>query len=173
MFPHNFIYKLLENELKILRDYLDKNLEREYIQRFINLAGAPILFVFKKDEELRLYVNYRGFNKITIKNRHSLFLVKEILNRFSGAAIYTKFDLKNIYYKICIRERDEWKTIFRIRYSYFEYKIIPFSLINAPAIFQTYINKTLINFININCVAYLNDIFIYSFIYTEYQRYIR
>jgi hypothetical protein len=74
----------------------------------------------------------------------------ETLDRFSGAAVYTKFDLKNIYYKIRIRERDEWETIFKIRYDYFEYKMILFSFINIPAIFQAYINKALIDFIDIN-----------------------
>jgi hypothetical protein len=47
-FPHKLIYKLSENELKILKNYFNKNLEKRYIQRFINLIGAPILFVFKK-----------------------------------------------------------------------------------------------------------------------------
>jgi hypothetical protein len=107
MLSYNFIYKLLEKELKILKDYLSKNLEREYIQRSINLIGAPVLFIFKKDGEFRLYVNYRNFNKITIKNRYLFFLVGEILNRFNGAAVYTKFDFKNIYYKIRIKKRNE------------------------------------------------------------------
>jgi hypothetical protein len=95
------------------------------------------------------------------------------LNRLNGAAIYTKFDLKNTYYRIRIRERDEWKTIFKIKYDYFEYKMILFNLINVPVIFQAYINKALAGFININCIMYFNDILIYSSIYTEYQRYIR
>jgi hypothetical protein len=135
MLPYNPIYKLSENELKILKNYLNENLEREYISRFINLVNAPILFVFKKNEELRLYVNYKDFNKITIKNRHSLLLIREILNRFNGAAIYTKLDLKNTYYKIRIRKRDEWKTIFKIRYGYFEYKIKLFEFINVSVTF--------------------------------------
>jgi hypothetical protein len=159
--------------LKILKDYLNKNLEKEYIQRSINSVGAPILFVFKKDGEFRLYVDYRGLNKITVKNRYPLLLIKEILNRLNGAAIYTKFDFKNAYYRIRIRKEDEWKTIFKIRYNYFEYKIILFNFINAPVIFQTYINKTLADLININYVTYFNNILIYFSIYTEYQRYIR
>jgi hypothetical protein len=80
-------------------------------------------------------MDYKDFNKITVKNRHPLFLVGEILDRLNEAVIYTKFNLKNIYYKIRIRERDEWKTIFRISYSHFEYKTMLFDLINAPAIF--------------------------------------
>jgi hypothetical protein len=118
-------------------------------------------------------VNYRNFNKITIKNRYLFFLVREILDRFNKVAIYIKLDLKDAYYWIRIREGDEWKTAFKIKYSYFEYKMILFNFINVPAIFQAYINKTLADFIDINYVAYLNDIFIYSFIYAEYQRYIR
>jgi hypothetical protein len=135
IFPYNFIYKISENELKILKNYLNKNLEREYIQSFINLVDAPILFVFKKNGGFRLYVNYRDFNKITVKNRHSLSLMGEILNRFSGAAIYTKLDLKNTYYRIRIRKGDEWKTAFKIRYGHFKYKKMLFDLVNVPAIF--------------------------------------
>jgi hypothetical protein len=113
-------------------------------------------------------VNYRDLNKITIKNRHLFLLIKKILNRFNEIAVYTKFDLKNIYYKIRIRKGDEWKTAFRIRYSYLEYKMILFDFINIPAIFQTYINRALADLININYIIYLDDIFIYSFIYIEY-----
>jgi hypothetical protein len=93
--------------LKILKKYLNENLKREYIQHFINPAGTPILFILKKDGNLRLCVNYRSLNKITVKNRYSLPLVKEILNRFSEAAVYTKLDLKKAYYKIRIKKRDE------------------------------------------------------------------
>jgi hypothetical protein len=84
----------------------------------------------------------------------------EILNRLNGAAIYTKLDLKNTYYKIRIRKGDEWKTIFRIKYRHFEYKIMLFSLINVPATFQTYINKALADLVDINCITYLNNILI-------------
>jgi hypothetical protein len=93
--------------LKIVKNYLNNNLKRKYIQRFIDSADAPVLFVFKKDRGSRLYVNYRNLNKITIKNRHPFLLVKEILDRLNGAVIYTKFDFKDIYYKIRIREGDE------------------------------------------------------------------
>jgi hypothetical protein len=121
--------------LKILKKYLNKNLEREYIQYSINLIRASILFILKKDRSLRLYVNYRDFNEITVKNRHPFPLMEEILDRFSGAAIYTKFNLKETYYRIRIKKGDEWKTVFRIKYSHFEYKMISFGLVNASAIF--------------------------------------
>jgi hypothetical protein len=105
--PYKSIYKLSENELKILKKYLNKNLKRKYIQYFINPAETSILFILKKDGSLRLYVNYRGLNKITVKNRHPLLLMGEILDRLNGTAIYTKLDLKEIYYRIRIKKGDE------------------------------------------------------------------
>jgi hypothetical protein len=115
-----------------------------------------------------LYVNYRDFNKITVKNRYPFLLIGEILDRLNGAAVYTKLDFKDIYYRIRIRKKDEWKTIFRIRYGHFEYKMILFGFINVPAIFQAYINKILAGFIDINYITYFDDIFIYFLIYIEY-----
>ncbi len=103
---------------------MNENLEKIYIQHFINSAEISILFILKKDRSFRLYVDYRGFNKIIIKNRYSFFLIEEILNRFSGVAVYTKLDFKKIYYRIRIKKGDEWKTIFRIRYGHFEYKVM-------------------------------------------------
>jgi hypothetical protein len=159
--------------LKILKEYLDKNLEREYIQYFINPVRVFILFILKKNGSLRLYVNYRDFNKITIKNRHPFPLIEKILDRFNGAVIYTKFDLKEAYYRIRIKKGDEWKTIFKIRYGHFKYKMIFFDFVNASAIFQAYINRTLADLIDVNCVVYFDNIFIYLINRAEYQQYIR
>jgi hypothetical protein len=103
-------------------------------------------------------MKYRDLNKIRIKNRYLFLLIGEILDRFSGVAVYAKLDLKNTYYKIRIRKKDEWKTIFRTKYNYFEYKMMLFDFINASAIFQTYINKALADLININYITYFNNI---------------
>jgi len=93
------------------------------------------LFVPKKDGTLRLYVNYRGLNKVTIKNRHPLPLISETLDRLTGSKYFSKLDLRNAYYRIRVRKSDEWKTAFRTRYSYFKYLVMPFGLTNAPATF--------------------------------------
>jgi hypothetical protein len=155
--------------LKILKKYLNKNLKNIYIQNSINPTGTPILFILKKNRNLRLYVNYSNFNKIIIKNRYPFPLIREILNRLNRAAVYTKFDLKKAYYKIRIKKGDEWKIIFKIRYGYFEYKMISFGPANVSATFQAYINRALIGLINISCVVYFNNIFIYLINRTEYQ----
>ena len=106
----------------------------------MSLVGALILFVPKKDSELRLYINYRGLNKVTWKNQYLIPLINEILDRVVGVKIYTKLDLQNAYQRIRIRKGDEWKTAFRMRYGHFEYLVLPFGLANAPATFQAYIN---------------------------------
>jgi hypothetical protein len=173
IFPYKFIYKLSENELKILKEYLNENLEKKYIQYSINLIGASILFILKKDRSLRLYVNYRDFNEITVKNRHPFPLMGETLNRLSGAAVSTKLDLKKAYYRIRIKKGNEWKTAFKIRYGYFKYKMIFFNLANISATFQIYINRALADLIDVNCVIYFDNIFIYSINRAEYQQYIR
>jgi hypothetical protein len=94
--------------------------------------------------------------------------MRKILNRFNGAAIYTKLDLKKAYYRIRIKKGDVWKTTFRIRYDYFEYKVISFGLANISAIFQTYINRILTDLINVSCVIYFDNILIYSINRAEY-----
>jgi hypothetical protein len=81
-------------------------LRKKWIWPSTSLTGAPILFILKKDRGLRLCINYRGLNKITIKNRHPLPLIDEILDRLIEAVQFTKLNLKDTYYQIHIRESD-------------------------------------------------------------------
>src|SRR6266568_2734573 len=110
---------------------------------------------------MRLYVNYRGLNKITIKNCYLLPLVNEILDQLSRAKIFIKLDLQDAYYRLCIKEGDKWKTAFKTRYSYFKYYMLPFRLANTPIIFQLYIYKALGGLVDRTCVIYLDNILIY------------
>ena len=156
------LYNLFNTELAALRTYLDDILAKGWIQHSTSLAGFLILFVLKKNNGLRLYVDYRELNKVTIKNRHPLSLISETLDRLNEVKRFTKLNLKDAYHRIRIRKGDEWKTAFRTRYDHFEYLIMSFDLINASTTFQTYINKSLTSLINNFCVVYLNDILIYS-----------
>ena len=167
------IYALSAEELRVLREYLDKYLARGWIRKSESPAGAPILFVPKKDGGLRLCVDYRALNKVTIKNRHPLPLIGETLDRLSGAAVYTKFDLRDAYHRIPIAEKDIWKTAFRTRYGHFEYAVMPFGLTNAPATFQAYINEALGDLLDVICVAYLDDILIFSKTEEEHAKHVR
>jgi hypothetical protein len=106
-------------------------------------AGAPILFSPKKDGGLRLCVDYRGLNAITVKHRYPLPLISELLDRLNGAKVFSKIDSKDAYYRIRVREGDEWKTAFRTPYGYYEFPVLPMGLTNTPATFQSYINNAL------------------------------
>jgi hypothetical protein len=118
--------------------------------------------VKKKDGSMRLCVDYRGLNKITVKNRHPLPLITESLERLAQAKFYTKLDVREAYHRIRIKEGDEWKTAFRTRYGHFEYTVMPFSLTNAPAQFQAYMNEALAGLVDITCIVYLDDVLIFS-----------
>jgi RNase H-like domain found in reverse transcriptase/Reverse transcriptase (RNA-dependent DNA polymerase)/Integrase zinc binding domain/Retroviral aspartyl protease len=160
--PFGPLYSLSEKELKALRDYIDENLKKGFIRRSESPAGAPVLFVPKKDKDLRLCVDYRELNKITIKNRCPLPLISETLERLREAHIFTKLDLKGAYNLIRVAKGDEWKTAFRTRYGHFEYLVMPFGLTNAPATFQAFLNDVLRECLDTVVVIYLDDILIFS-----------
>jgi hypothetical protein len=101
------IYSLSPVQLKVLQEYIDKNLKKGFIRKSTSLAGYPILFAPKKDRILRLYVDYRQLNNITIKNRYLLPLSVEIQNRFYRAKIFTKLDLCRVYNFIYIAKGEE------------------------------------------------------------------
>jgi hypothetical protein len=89
-------------------------------------------------------------------------LISETLDRLSGAKRFTRLDLRDAYHRIYIKRGDEWKTAFRTRYGHFEYTVMPFGLTNAPATFQSYINQALTGYLDIICIAFLDDIMVYS-----------
>jgi hypothetical protein len=149
-------------ELETLHAYIQENLSRGFIQSSESPAGAPVLFVKKKDGSLRLCVDYRGLNKITVPNRCPLPLISETLDRLRTGVIFTKLDMRGAYNLIRIAKGEEWKTAFRTRYGHFEYKVMPFGLSNAPATFQAFVNDVLREFLDDFVVVYLDDILIFS-----------
>jgi hypothetical protein len=101
--PFEPLYNLSTKELEVLRTYLNTALTKGWIRRSTSPAGAPVLFTPKKDRGLRLYIDYRSLNKITIKDRCPLSLISKTLDRLVDAAYYTKLNLKDTYYKIRIK----------------------------------------------------------------------
>jgi len=133
-------YPLSKKELDVLWDYIREMADHGKIRRSSSPIGAPILFVPKPDGTPWLYVDYRGLNKITIKNKYPLPLMSELRSRLGKATIFTELDLKNSYHLISMAEGEEWKTAFKSRYGLYEYTIMPFGLCNAPSTFQSMIN---------------------------------
>ena len=156
------IYNLSQFELKVLKEYIIEQLNKEFIVPFKLSADASILFVLKKDGSFHLCVDYKELNVIIIKNRHFLFLIQKTMDRLIEVKRFIKLDIQHVYNMIHINKNDEWKTTFRIKYRHFKYKIVSFGLINAFVTFQYYINKAFADYLNIFVFVYLNDIFIYS-----------
>jgi len=161
--PWRPIYPLSEEELQVLREWL-KEMERTgKIRRSTSSAGSPILFVPKPHGRgLRLCVDYRALNHITIPNRYPLPLMQELQDRVQGAQWFTTMDLKNGFHLICVREGDEWKTAFRTHYRLFEFQVMPFGLTNAPSTFQDMMNHMLSDMLDVGVLAYMDDILVYT-----------
>jgi hypothetical protein len=171
--PWGPIYNLSAKVLETLRDYLDENLVRNWIRPSTSSAGALVFFVPKKDGSLRLCVDYRGLNQFTRKNRYPLSLISKAIDRLSGAKFYTKLDIRDAYHRVRVAEGEEWKMAFRTRYGHYEYTDMPFSLANAPAAFQSYINATLRPYLDVFVIAYLGDKVVYSNTVEEHRKHVR
>ena len=129
------LYNLFQKELAELRRYLNNVLNKNWIKFLMSFVNILILFVFKKDEELRLCMNYKSLNAIIIKNCHFLSFITKRLNRLCEVRRFIKLNLKDVYHRIWIKKSNKWKTTFRTRYEYFEYQIMSFDLTNALIIF--------------------------------------
>jgi hypothetical protein len=171
--PFGPIYSLSEPELKALASWLKENLSKGFIRPSQSSAGAPILFVKKKDGSLRLCVDYRGLNTITHRNRYPLPLIHESLDRLRSAKIYTKIDLRGAYNLLRIKAGDEWKTAFRTKYGLFECLVMPFGLTNAPASFQHFMNDIFRDLLDVTVIIYLDDILIFSDNPADHEKHVK
>lgn len=160
--PRGRLFSLSAPERKALEEYLSESLNTGTIVPSSSPAGAGFFFVKKKDGSLRPCIDYRGLNDVTVKNRYPLPLMSSAFDLLQGARVFTKLDLRNAYHLIRIREGDEWKTAFNTPLGHFEYRVLPFGLVNAPAVFQTLINDVLRDMLNIFVFVYLDDILIFS-----------
>jgi hypothetical protein len=171
--PFGPLYSLSRPELVALKAFLEENLTKGFIRQSSSSAGAPILFVKQGDGSLRLVVDYRGINEITVKNRYPIPLIRETLMGLSKARWFTKLDVRGAYNLIRMAEGEEWKTAFRTRYGLFKSLVMPFGLTNAPADFQRFINDALALILDRFASAYLDDILIYSDILEEHREQVR
>ena len=160
--PFGPIYSLSVEERQAVFDYVEEHLSKGFIRPSTSSAASPILFIKRKTGDLRLCVDYRGLNAITKKNRYPLPLTHDLIDRLQGCNKFTVIDLKNAFNLIRVKEGDEWKTAFRTHLGLFEYTVMPFGLTNAPATFQSFIQDTLRDILDISTVVYLDDILTFS-----------
>jgi hypothetical protein len=167
------IYNLSLTELEVLKNYIEDNLAKDFITPSVSPSSAPILFIKKKDGGLRLCVDYRGLNVVTIKNKYPLPLIQGLFDILQGAVRFTKIDIRDAFNTLRIRAGDEWKTAFRCRYDQYEYRVMPFGLANAPASFQAFIHEALKDFLDQFVIVYLDDILIFSRTDADHPNHVR
>ncbi|QRV92840.1 Retrotransposable element Tf2 protein [Ceratobasidium sp. AG-Ba] len=160
--PWGPIYPMTPAETAALKEHIDSELKSGKIRPSNSPAGAPVMFVKKSDGRLRLVVDYRRLNNITIKDRYALPRQDELIEKLRHAKIFTKLDLRSGYNNVRIKEGDEWKTAFRTKYGLFESLVMPFGLTNAPAVFQRFMNDIFRDILDIYVIVYLDDILIFS-----------
>lgn len=143
-----------------------------YIQPSKAPYGAPVLFQRKKDGSLRLCVDYKALNKITIKNKYPVPLIADLSDQHGKARCFSKIDLRSGYYQVRIKAGDEPKTAYVTHYSTYKFLVMPFELTNAPATFCTLMNKLFHPYLD-KFVVYLDDIVIYSQTLEEHAEHLR
>lgn len=160
--PAKRAYGLSRDQASVVKEYIEEMLGKDYIRPSTSPYAAPVLIVKKPDGGLRVCVDYRALNALTVPNRNAPPLIKETLAKLCAAKIYSKFDIIAAFNEIRVKRGDEHKTAFLTRYGLFEYNVMPFGLCNAPATFQAFINEVLREYLDVFCTAYLDDILIYS-----------
>jgi hypothetical protein len=155
-------YSMPPNELAELKIQLQDLLDKGYIRPSASPWGCPALFVKKKDNSLRLCVDYCPLNAVTIKNKYPLPRIDILFDQLAGAKVFSKIDLRSGYHQIKIRSSDIPKTAFSTRYGLYEYLVMSFGLTNAPAYFMYLMNSIFMQELDEFFVVFIDDILIYS-----------
>ncbi|XP_074299067.1 uncharacterized protein LOC141630090 [Silene latifolia] len=151
-------YRMGPKELEELKKQLEELLDKGYVRPSVSPWGAPVLFFKKKDGSMRLCIDYRELNNVTIKNRYPLPRIDDLFDQLSGAGIFSKIDLRSGYHQLRIKSEDIPKTAFRTRYGHYEFVVMPFGLTNAPAVFMDLMNRVFSPYLDQFVVVFIDDI---------------
>ena len=132
--------RLAPAELDELRKQINELKEKGFIRDSSSPWGAPALFVQKKDGSMRMCIDYRKLNRVTIKNKYPLPRIDDLFDQLQGAAVFSKIDLRSGYHQLRIKKSDVAKTVFRTRYGHYEFLMMPFGVMNALAAFMDLMN---------------------------------
>jgi hypothetical protein len=160
-------------ESRAIEEYLSKELKDGKIRRSNSPVAAPCFFVKKVDGSLRLVVDYRKINEITIPNCFPMPSQIDLIEKLKGAKIFSKMDIRWGFNNIQIKEGDEWKTAFRTSRGQYENLVMPFGLMNAPAVFQEFMNAIFRDVIDEWVVIYMDEILVFSNSKEEYSGHVR
>ncbi|WVZ54227.1 hypothetical protein U9M48_005057 [Paspalum notatum var. saurae] len=166
-------YRMSGKEYDELKRQLDELLEKGLIRCSVSPWGAPVLFVKKRDGTMRLCIDYRELNAVTLKSKCPLPQIDDLLDQLKGARYFSKIDLRSGYHQMKIREEDIPKTAFVTRYGHHEFTVVSFGLTNAPAYFMNMMNLIPKEELDQFVVVFTDDILIYSKTHEEHEKHLR
>jgi hypothetical protein len=165
-------YRMSMLELVELKLQLKEMLVNGYIRPSVSSWGAPTLFM-KKDDTLRLCIDYRQLNKMSIKNKYPFPRIHDLFDQLKGATIFSKIDLRYGYHQVRIKDKDIHKTTFRMRYGHYEFVVVPFRLTKASATFMCLMNNVLRKFLDIFVLVFIDEILVYSKNKEEHEEHLK
>ncbi|KAL4026283.1 hypothetical protein IC575_014711 [Cucumis melo] len=122
---------------------------------------------------MRLCIDYRELNKVTVKNRYPLPMIDDLFDQLQGATVFSKIDLRSGYHQLRIKDGDVPKTTFRSKYGHYEFIVMSFGLTNAPAVFMDLMNRVFREFLDTFVIVFIDDILIYSKTEAEHEEHLR
>ena len=160
-------------ELKELKQQLQELLDKKFICTRYSPWGAPVLFVKKKDRSMRICIDYRELNKVTIKNKYLLPRIDELFDQLRVATVFSKIDLRSGYYQLKLHERDIPKTVFWTLYGHYEFLVMSFGLTNALAVFMDLMNRVFEEYLDKFILIFIDDILVYSRTMEEHKLHLK
>ncbi|KAL0329300.1 UNVERIFIED_CONTAM: Transposon Tf2-12 polyprotein [Sesamum radiatum] len=167
------LYRMAPVELQELKKQLEELLKKGFFRPSTSPWGAPVLFVEKKDDSMRLCVDYRQLNRAIVKNKYPLPRIDDLLDQLKGATTFSKIDLRSGYWQLRIAENDILKTAFRTHYGHYEFLVMPFGLTNALAAFMALVNCTFQEYFDQFVIVFIDDILVYSKNRKEHEQHLR
>jgi hypothetical protein len=168
------LYKMFEEELKIVKKYLENNLEKEFIIASRSSFVSSVMFMKKADELLKFCVDYKKLNQLIKKNRYSLSLTDEILTHLEKTKYFIKLDIRQVFHRIRIADVESKDLItFRIRFDVYKYWMLSFELCNESATYQHYMNDVFFDYLDDFVLLYIDDILIYSNSKAEHIKHVK
>ena len=166
-------YRMAPVELQELKQQVQELLDQGLVRPSVSPWGAPVLLVKKKDGGMRLCVDYRELNRVTVKNKYPLPRIDDLFDQLKGAAVLSKLDLRSGFHQVKVRDSDVEKITFRTRYGHYEFLVMPFGVTNAPATFMDLMNRVFSPFLDSFVVVLIDDVLVYSKTTEEHAGHLR